>query len=452
MYNRRARSRISACLSDAFLAGPWSEALLIDRAGQVLEPERPWFGALARETLAAYRRSPADRPRELAAFIALRLERMPDHPRNDPAPRVRRWLLAELAMGRRRWPVPELPSLAALASHLALDAAELAWLADTRGLERTVADQKLRNYRYAWLPRQNGPPRVIERPKARLKAIQRRVLHEVLDWIPAHDAAHGFTRGRSARSNATLHTGRSVVLGLDLEDFFASVSAGRAYGIFRTAGYPEPVAHTLTGLCTNAVPVNEWAAVPRPGTPPSIAAHHRLGRRLATPHLPQGAPTSPALANLAAFRLDRRLAGLAAALGATYSRYADDLTLSGSRLLVDRAAGLRATIVTIAREEGFAVNERKSRLTTRAGRQRVCGVVVNDRLNVARSEYDVLKATLHNAAHHGPAGQNRTGVADFRAHLLGRIAWVESLHPGRGEKLRRQFAGIAWDAGSGEDR
>jgi len=58
----------------------------------------------------------------------------------------------------------------------------------------------------------------------------------------------------------------------------------------------------------------------------------------------------------------------------------------------------------------------------------------------------VLKATLHNAAHHGHAGQNRAGVADFRAQLLGRIAWVESLHPGRGEKLRRQFAGIAWDA------
>ncbi|MGH3991181.1 MAG: reverse transcriptase family protein [Pseudonocardiaceae bacterium] len=309
-----------------------------------------------------------------------------------------------------------------------------------------MSDQKLRNYRYAWLPRRQGPPRVIERPKARLKATQRRVLHEVLDWIPAHNAAHGFTRGRSARSHAALHTGRFVVLRFDLEDFFASVSAGRVYGIFRTAGYPEPVAHTLTGLCTNAVPVDEWAAVPRPTTEPSIAAHHRLGRRLATPHLPQGAPTSPALANLAAFGLDRRLAGLAAALGATYSRYADDLTLSGSRLLVRRAAGLRATVATIAREEGFAVNQRKSRLTTRAGRQRVCGVVVNDRMNLARAEYDVLKATLHNAARRGPAGQNRAGVPDFRAHLLGRIAWVESLHPERGERLRTAFARIGWDA------
>ena len=218
------------------------------------------------------------------------------------------------------------------------------------------------------------------------------------------------------------------------------------YGIFRTAGYPEPVAHKLTGLTTNTLPVDEWAAVPRPSTPPSIDAHHRLGRRLATPHIPQGAPTSPALANLAAFRLDRRLAGLASSLGATYSRYADDLTISGPRPLAERAAGVRATVKRIAREEGFAVNERKSRLTTRAGAQRVCGVVVNERLNVARGEYDVLKATLHNAARHGPASQNRARVPDFRAHLLGRIAWVESLHPERGQKLRQQFARIDWDA------
>jgi len=156
--------------------------------------------------------------------------------------------------------------------------------------------------------------------------------------------------------------------------------------------------------------------------------------------------TSPALANLAAFGLDRRLTGLAAALGLTYTRYADDLTLSGSQLLADRAAGVRATVARIAREEGFALNERKSELATRAGRQRVCGIVVNERLNLARAEYDVLKATIHNAALHGPAGQNREGVPDFRAHLLGRIAWVESLHPERGQRLRRQFARIGWNA------
>jgi len=160
--------------------------------------------------------------------------------------------------------------------------------------------------------------------------------------------------------------------------------------------------------------------VPRPPAPTLSRAHHRLGRRLAAPHLPQGAPTSPALANLAAFTLDRRLTGLAGALDATYTRYADDLTLSGSSRLLHQSERIRDTIATIAREEGFALNTRKSVVTTRAGRQQVCGIVVNERLNMGRREYDELKAIVHNAARRGPSGENHAGVPDFRAHLLGR--------------------------------
>ena len=108
------------------------------------------------------------------------------------------------------------------------------------------------------------------------------------------------------------------------------------------------------------------------------------------------------------------------------------------------AETLRRAVAAIAHEEGFAVNDHKSMLATRAGRQRVCGVVVNERLNVPRRDYDVLKAILHNSTVHGPASQNREQLPDFRAHLLGRISWVGSLNPQRGEKLRSQFARIAW--------
>jgi RNA-directed DNA polymerase len=165
---------------------------------------------------------------------------------------------------------------------------------------------------------------------------------------------------------------------------------------------------------------------------------------LATPHLPQGAPTSPALANLAAFGLDRRLSGLAATLGITYTRYADDLTLSASERIMRTANPLRAQIAKIAREEGFVVNERKSSLRTSAGRQQVCGIVVNHHTNFRRSDYDALKAILHNAARRGPDSQNREAVPDFRAHLMGRVGWVEQLNPVRGEKQRRELARISW--------
>lgn len=349
-------------------------------------------------------------------------------------------------MGPTPWPVPALADLRALADFLDMDAATLAWLSDTRNLERAAHDQRLRNYFYAGRPRRGGVLRVIETPKPRLKAAQRHVLHDLLDWIPAHPAAHGFTRGRSARTHATAHAGRYVVVRLDLEDFFASIRAARVYGIYRTAGYPEAVAHTLTGLTTNVVPADVWHALAGPSGSWQLTAHHRLGRRLATPHLPQGAPTSPALANLAAFGLDRRLAGLAAALDLAYTRYADDLTFSGTRALVGYASRLRATVASIAAEEGFRVNQRKSTLTTRAGRQTVCGLVVNDHPNIARHEYDALKAILHNAARHGPESQNRAGVRDFPAHLLGRIAWVESVYAARGAKLRERYARITWAA------
>ena len=444
VYDARTRRHLARCLADAFLAGVWNERALVERAGRALEPRPPWLRAVTQRVLTAYHRPPADRPRDLARMIEFDLADLPHPGPEARTPRVRRWLVPDSAMGHRPWPVPEIATVGALADRLGVGYGELQWLADTRGLERTVDDQRLRNYRYLSLPRSRGPVRLIERPKARLKHVQRRLLHEILDWIPAHGAAHGFTRGRSAVTHAGEHIGRYALVRLDLEDFFASIAAARIFGIFRTAGYPEAVAYVLTGLTTNVIPQIVWRELAHAGDRGQIDAVHRLGRRLATPHLPQGAPTSPALANLAAFGLDRRLTGLAASLQLTYTRYADDLTFSGSARLVRGSDQIRATVAMIAREEGFAVNHRKSALITRAGRQHVCGIVVNEHLNVARAEYDTLKAILHNARRHGPASQNRAAVPNFRAHLLGRIAWVQSLNPQRGERLRRRLDQISW--------
>ena len=112
-----------------------------------------------------------------------------------------------------------------------------------------LAEPKLRHYTCVWIFRPGRSPRPIERPKRLLKDVQRRVLRETLDRVPPHEAAHGFRRGHSALTNARRHVGQRVVVGLDVEDFFASVTAGRVYGIFRATGYPEEVAHLLTGLC-----------------------------------------------------------------------------------------------------------------------------------------------------------------------------------------------------------
>ena len=437
------RTGIARALAAAFLDGEWEPGGMSERATGILGRRPRWLGPVVRESHAAYRLRPGDEHGALAATVDRSLRDLDARGRLGRPPRGVPGAIFAPEMGRARWPVPAAATTADLAALLDLHPGELAWLADRRGIERR-APPRLRNYRYRWLARPAAPPRLIESPKALLKETQRRILHGILDAIPPHEAAHGFRRGHSAVTHARRHAGREVVVRFDLEDFFASVAAGRVYGIFRAAGYPESVAGSLTGLVTNAVPHDEWAAAPRPADPAAPGAHARMGRLLAAPHLPQGAPTSPALANLCAYRLDCRLAGLADAFGAVYSRYADDLAFSGGTALLARAASLRRAVAAIVSDEGFRPNERKTALATRAGRQRVCGIVVNVRTNAPRDDYDRLRAALHEAATRGPAVANRGGVPDLRAHLLGRIGWVEALNPARGARLRRTFTAIDW--------
>jgi RNA-directed DNA polymerase len=442
-WPRQTRSGMARALAAAFLEGEWEPGGMADRARAALGRRPRWLTVVVRETHATYRMRPADAPRALTAAVERSLRDLDAGGRLGRPPRRVPTAVIVAEMGRTRWPVPAAATAADLAALLDLHPGELAWLADRRRLERRAAT-RLRNYRYRWLARPAAPARLIERPKALLKETQRRILHGILDAIPPHEAAQGFRRGHSAVTHARRHTGQAVVVRFDLEDFFVSVAAGRVYGIFRAAGYPESVAHHLTGLVTNSVPHAEWAAAPRPADPAALPAHARMGRLLAGPHLPQGAPTSPALANLCAYRLDCRLAGLADAFGAVYSRYADDLAFSGATPVLARAPALRRAVAAIVAEEGFRLNERKSALATRAGRQRVCGVVVNARTNAPRDDYDRLRAALHEAATRGPAAANRDGVPDLRAHLLGRIGWAAALNPARGARLRRAFAAIDW--------
>src|SRR5205814_1806690 len=141
--------------------------------------------------------------------------------------------------------------------------------------------------------------------------------------IPPSEVAHGFVPGRGVRTFVAPHVGRAVVVRMDLEDFFASVSRARIVSLFRRVGYPRRVATALAGLCTAPTPERILAEHPRAGV--DLAQRFLANARLRDAHLPQGAPTSPALSNLAAWRLDKRLAALVGGFGAIMTRYADDL-------------------------------------------------------------------------------------------------------------------------------
>jgi hypothetical protein len=144
-----------------------------------------------------------------------------------------------------------------------------------------------------------------------------------------------------------------------------------------------------------------------------------------------------------------RLAALARAAGACYTRYADDLTFSGDEDFARSSRRFYRMVCRVVAEEGFAVHGRKTRFMHRGVRQQVAGVVLNSRPNLARPEFDRLKAILTNCLRHGPDGQNRDGHADFRAHLAGRIGYLAQLHPARGRRLRELFDRIDWGTPTG---
>ncbi|RIJ76208.1 RNA-directed DNA polymerase [Nakamurella silvestris] len=421
------------------LAGKWAPKAARKRLGRTLGQQPKWLKRLVREVLTAYPRPPLDRPRELAAFVlrSAALERA--HRKSGPLPRPVRRFSTPTSTVLRPFPTPVLDHAGALADLLDLDLDELELLADTALRARRAHDPRIAHYRYHWRMRPGGP-RLIEAPKPRLLTVQRRILEEIIGLIPVHPAAHGFVPGRSAVTGAALHVGAGTVVNLDLEHFFAGITAGRVWGVLRAAGFPEPVAHLLTGLTTHATPVAVLSVMPdRPGE----ARNFRLRRSLGTPHLPQGAPTSPQLANLILYSLDRRLQAYADAAGLRYTRYADDLTFSGPQ--VRHPDSVVAAVTSMAAAEGFRVNDAKSRVRRHHQRQVVTGIVVNEWTNLARPEYDRLRAVLHDCRVNGPAAANRDGHDDFRAHLQGRVSWAGSLNPGRGAKLAAMFDRIVWD-------
>ncbi|POH74965.1 RNA-directed DNA polymerase [Arthrobacter glacialis] len=434
---------IATALAHAFLAAEdWSKPSLISAAASVLGARRRWLGPLAEHILGLYHRRPADAPRELVAVVlhSEAFETAVEKAAKARKPIIVAHYVVQPAVAREAR-VPHLDTLAGLAGLLGLSIGELEWFADPRQWNRTATSKRLQHYRYQWRSRPGKVPRLLEIPQPRLRALQRTVLHELLAPIPLHNAAHGFVPGRSAVSGARAHTGAEVVVNLDLAAFFAHVTPGKVFGVLRQAGFTEAVAHRLTGLCTHAVPGGVIAEMPPGG---DSADRFALRKALALPHLPQGAPTSPMLANLALRRLDSRLSGWAGAFDAGYTRYADDLAFSGGSELARRADAFVRGAARIVADEGHALNRLKTRVHRAGVRQSVTGVVVNQHTNVTRGDFDALKAVLHNCVSLGPEGQNRDGQANFRAHLMGRVAWVSSVNPGRGATLRALFERIVW--------
>jgi RNA-directed DNA polymerase len=433
-------------LAHSFLAGDLSAEAITDRSSHMLGRRWRWLRPLAKRFLELTAGPTRPRHREVVRFLQKDEGFREAWTKHRDELSVEHWLTAPQAMrpvaAAASWQLPEIESVGMLAQWLNLSVGELEWFADLKGFAYRSDRPPLSHYNYRILTKKSGKIRLIEAPKTRLKKLQQQILSQILDRIPPHPSSHGFVRGRSIRTFIAPHVGQRVVLRMDLSDFFPSFRAARIQTVFRVLGYPEPVADLLAGICTNAASAYVWKEKPLDVS----TQDWREARELyARPHLPQGAPTSPSLANICCYRVDCRLRGLAEVAGVEYTRYADDLAFSCDREFEKHVERFATHAAAILFEEGFAVNFRKTRVMRQGVRQRLVGLVANQRMNVMRADFDRLKATLTNCVRHGPASQNRDAHPQFRSHLEGRVVFAESINPQKGQRLRAIFEQIRWE-------
>lgn len=192
--------------------------------------------------------------------------------------------------------------------------------------------------------------------------------------------AMGFCEGRSVVDNAEVHKGQNYVLNLDLKDFFPSIDQARVWKRLqiKPLDFPQPVANVLAGLCS----MKEMREMPD-------------GTRKAVYVLPQGAPTSPILTNMICDRLDHRLAGVAKRFGLHYTRYADDITFSSMHNVYQSDGEFWKELRRIIADQGFTINEAKTRLQKKGSRQEVTGIVVSNKLNVTQKYVRDIRNILY---------------------------------------------------------
>jgi RNA-directed DNA polymerase len=244
------------------------------------------------------------------------------------------------------------------------------------------------------IKKKNGDPRIITAPRVFLKTIQRYILDCILSPLPLHPAATGFRRGFNCSMGAGQHVGCRFLWNIDIANFFPSITQKQITSVFESIGYPSSAAYFLSGLCC-------------------------LEKRL-----PQGAPTSPALANLAVTSLDKALSTMSEKAGINYTRYADDLSFSSNNPL---SQAFRKKVIAAIHKVGFKLQRRKTRLMGPKIRREVTGLTVNDRVSIPRFRRRQLRAYFHKIR------IDPSPFIEEKSRAIGLASWLYDYHPKEGE-------------------
>ncbi len=323
-------------------------------------------------------------------------------------------------LAARGLPVAE--TLEQLAELMKLDPSELLWLS----YERAAAT--VDHYIRFEIPKRSGGRRLISSPKPKMRHAQSWISENILNSLAPSKYAMAFRPATSIVDNATPHLNAPIVVKLDLKDFFPSTTFPRVRGYFEYLGFNPGVATVLALICTDAPRVK----VTLDGKVNFVA----MGER----GLPQGACTSPALANLIASPLDARLAGLCDALEPRwkYTRYADDLTFSSSEESADVGRLLKAVNVIVV-DEGFEVNSKKTAVMRAPGRQVVTGLLVGDTIRLSRQDLRKLRAFLHRCDKEGLSAVSGAIGKDALSVARGHLAYLKMVMPDHAASLKERY-------------
>jgi retron-type reverse transcriptase len=267
------------------------------------------------------------------------------------------------------------------------------------------------------IPKRSGAQRVITSPNSKLKWVQRSILEKLLYQIPDHESSVGFQPGINIAHNAKVHAGADVVVSIDLQDFFPTVTAPRVFGALKSVGFQKRMAGIITALCT-------WQGA-----------------------LPQGAPTSPRLANMVCYRMDNKIRSYLNRIGWRYTRYADDITMSFRQsdkpdFVLKSVDGIVSVIRRIIKEEAFQVNENKTKIMRRGRRQWVTGLVANQQPNILKGKFKQVRAAIHKASMLGlqqAAIERGISQVKYAQWVSGNIAFFHMVNPEKTAAMKSQW-------------
>lgn len=261
--------------------------------------------------------------------------------------------------------------------------------------------------------------RIISAPSKKLKKRQRWILDNILYKKACSNFAHGFEPQKSIKTNALIHANNDYAVCMDIKDFFPSIKQKNVESVFLELGYTKSASARLAELCC------------------------------LDGALPQGAPTSPHLANIICEKLDHELYNLAQKYDCCFTRYADDITFSSKNDI----ESIIPKIENIILKFGFRVNPNKTSYYTLGKPKFITGLVVQDgRIRVPKKFKRELKKEIYFCKKFGVTNHlnnsKATKFINYREYLYGKAYYIHMIETEEGSKFLEQLDEIAWPAWS----